>query len=51
MALYYAVCGWRAPLPLLVATVLLNVLGQVAMTVLGFRDPGIIPKMLKDFEK
>ncbi len=51
MALYYAICGWRAPLALLVVTAALNVVAQIAMTVLGLRDPGIIPKILKEFEK
>ena len=49
MALYYAVCAWKTPLALLIITVILNVKFQIALTVLGLRDPGIIPKILKGF--
>lgn len=49
MALYYAVCAWKAPLALLVITVVINVGMQVTLTILGLRDPGIIPKILREF--
>lgn len=51
MALYYVVCAWRTPLGLLIATVVVNAGFQIALTVLGLRDPGIIPKILREFEK
>ena len=51
MALYYVVCARKAPLTLLIITVVINVGIQITLTILGLRDPGTIPKILRGFEK
>lgn len=51
MILYYVVCAWKTQIVLLVFTIIFNVGLQITLTILGFRDPGIIPKILKEFEK
>ena len=51
MALYYAVCGWRSPLALLVVSVCLHLLGLGMLLILGQKDPGIVPKIFSDYER
>lgn len=51
MGLYYAVSGWRAPLALLIITAIINLLIQVVLLVIGFRDPGFIPKIFGEYER
>lgn len=51
LLLYYVVTAARAPLPLLVLTVLLNVCIEGVLLALGLMDPGIIPKVLQRYEQ
>jgi hypothetical protein len=51
MVLYYVVCAWQAPVTLLILTIIVNVGIQASLTILGLRDPGTIPKILKEYEK
>ena len=51
MALYYSVCGWRAPLPLLIISALLHFFSVVILLILGQKDPGFIPKIFSDYER
>ena len=46
MALYYSVCSWRVETAFLIITAFLHVVVFLILLVLGFRDPGIIPKIL-----
>lgn len=49
MLLYYAVTAWKAPIALVMLTVLLNIIVQIILVVLGFTDPGMIPKILSGY--
>lgn len=48
--LYYTVTAFKAPVGLVVICVLLHVLVQVMLIILGFTDPGMIPKVLSGYE-
>ena len=48
--IYYAVTAFKAPIALVVITVLLNILVQVMLLFLGFTDPGMVPKILSGYE-
>lgn len=48
--LYYIVTAFRAPVALVVLSVLLNIAIQLALLALGFTDPGMIPKILSGYE-
>lgn len=48
--LYYIVTAFRAPVALVVISVLLNIAIQLALLALGFTDPGMIPKILSGYE-
>lgn len=48
--MYYAVTAFRAPIGLVVVCVMLNVLVEAMLIVLGFTDPGMIPKILSGYE-
>lgn len=50
MVLFYIVTAFKSPVALVVCTVLLNILVQVVLIVLGFTDPGMIPKILSGYE-
>lgn len=50
-ALYYAVCGWRVPLPLLIVTAAIHLLVTISLLVLGCRDPGSLPKIFAEYER
>ena len=49
MGLYYAVCGWRAPLALFIITIVVNVIIQILILALGLRDPGFLPKIFGEY--
>jgi|JI9StandDraft_1071089.scaffolds.fasta_scaffold375652_2 hypothetical protein len=49
MLLFYIVTAFRAPPGLLVLTIILNILVQVFLLILGFTDPGMIPKILSGY--
>ena len=51
MALYYSVCGWRAPLALLIITAILHLFSVVMLLILGHADPGFIPKIFSEYER
>jgi hypothetical protein len=46
---YYAVTAFKAPVALIVITVLLNILVQSMLIFLGFTDPGMVPKILSGY--
>jgi hypothetical protein len=48
--LYYIVTAFKAPVGLVVVTVLLNFGVQIVLVILGFTDPGMIPKILSGYE-
>ena len=48
--LYYAVTAFKAPVPLVIISVLLNILVQTMLLFLGFTDPGMVPKILSSYE-
>ena len=50
MLLYYIVTAFKAPVGLVVLTVLLNITVEVFILFLGFTDPGMIPKILSGYE-
>lgn len=50
MLLFYIVTAFKAPVGLVVLTVLLNIAVQVFLLFLGFTDPGMIPKILSGYE-
>lgn len=47
--LYYIVTAFKAPTALVVLSVILNITVQVILIVLGFTDPGMIPKILSGY--
>jgi RsiW-degrading membrane proteinase PrsW (M82 family) len=49
MGIYYSVCAWKIPTALLIITILLNICILLSIIALGFRDPGIIPKIFKSY--
>ena len=51
MGLYYAVCGWRAPLALLIVTAAMHLITLIILHILGFKDPGSIPKIFGEYER
>lgn len=51
MGLYYAVCGWRAPLALLIITAAIHLITLIILLILGFKDPGFIPKIFGEYER
>jgi hypothetical protein len=48
--LYYTVTAFKTPPGLLVISIILNLTIQFFLLVLGFTDPGIIPKVLSGYE-
>ena len=48
--LYYVVTAFRAPVAMVVLCVILNVVVQAMLIILGFTDPGMIPKILSGYE-
>ena len=50
MILFYIVTAFKAPIVLVVITVLLNILVQIFLLILGFVDAGMIPKILSGYE-
>jgi hypothetical protein len=50
MLLYYIVTAYKAPAGLIVITVLLNIFVQITLIILGFTNPGMIPKILSGYE-
>ena len=50
MILYYAVTAFKAPPGLVAITVILNIVVQITLIILGFTDPGMIPKILSGYE-
>ena len=50
MMLYYIVTAQFAPSALIAITVVLNIAVQLVLLVLGFTDPGMIPKVLPAYE-
>jgi hypothetical protein len=49
MLLFYIVTAFKAPVGLVVFTVLLNIAVQIFLLFLGFTDPGMIPKILSGY--
>jgi hypothetical protein len=47
--LYYIVTAFKAPIGLVIMTVLLNIAVEVCLIFLGFTDPGMIPKILSSY--
>lgn len=50
MILYYVVTAYKAPTALIVISVILHVSVQVVLIIIGFTDPGIVPKILEGYE-
>lgn len=48
--LYYATTAFIAPIGLVILTVLFNIAVEVFLLILGFTDPGMIPKILSSYE-
>ena len=51
LILYYVVTAWKAPIALVVITVVLNLIVELMLIILAFTDPGMIPKVLVAYEK
>jgi palmitoyltransferase ZDHHC9/14/18 len=51
MGLYYAVCGWRVPIALLVITACCHLFGFIFLLALGLKDPGFIAKIYGEYER
>ena len=50
MILYYVVTAYKVPTAMVIISVLLNILVQVILIILGFTNPGMIPKILSNYE-
>jgi palmitoyltransferase ZDHHC9/14/18 len=50
MILYYAVTAFKVPIAMIVISVFLNIQVQVVLIILGFTNPGMIPKILSGYE-
>jgi hypothetical protein len=50
MILYYVVTAYKSPPGLVAISVILNLGVQVVLIVIGFTDPGIVPKILEGYE-
>jgi hypothetical protein len=50
MIIYYVVTAYKSPAGLVAISVILNVGIQVILIVIGFTDPGIVPKVLEGYE-
>jgi hypothetical protein len=47
--LFYIVTAFKSPIGLVVITVILNIAVEVFLLILGFTDPGMIPKILSSY--
>ena len=48
--LFYIVTAFKAPIGLTIITVILNITVEIFLLLLGFTDPGMIPKILSSYE-
>jgi len=49
MIVYYVVTAYKSPPGLVVISVIINVLVEATLLIIGFTDPGIIPKVLSGY--
>jgi len=47
--LFYIVTAFKSPIGLVIITVLLSIVVEIFLLILGFTDPGMIPKILSSY--